>query len=39
MENEVNEVYQKDNLSIYILRTGQNIGELELYFEIDNIDT
>ncbi|NOS91554.1 MAG: hypothetical protein HOP30_06505 [Cyclobacteriaceae bacterium] len=31
-------VYQKDNLTIHLLRAGENIGEMEFYLEVDNVD-
>lgn len=39
MENEAYIVCQKDNLTIHILLAGKEIGEMELYLEVDNIDT
>ena len=39
MANEVYVVCQKDKLTIHILRAGQDIGEMELYLEVDNVDT
>ena len=39
LDNEVYVVCQKDNLTIHILRAGQEIGEMELYLEVDNVDT
>ena len=38
-QNEAYVVCQKDNLTIHILRAGQEIGEMELYLEVDNLDT
>lgn len=38
MENEAYIVCQKDNLTIHILKAGQEIGEMELYLEVDNVD-
>jgi hypothetical protein len=31
-------ILQKDNLSIHILPAGANIGQMEFYLEVDNID-
>lgn len=31
-------VYQKDNLTIHILRAGENIGQMEFYLQVDNVD-
>jgi catechol 2,3-dioxygenase-like lactoylglutathione lyase family enzyme len=39
MENEAYVVCQKNNLTIHILKAGQEIGEMELYLEVDNLDT
>ena len=39
LDNEVYVVCQKDNLTIHLLRAGQEIGEMELYLEVDNVDT
>jgi catechol 2,3-dioxygenase-like lactoylglutathione lyase family enzyme len=38
MENEAYIICQKDNLTIHILKAGQEIGEIELYLEVDNAD-
>lgn len=38
MENEAYIVCQKDNLTIHILKAGQEIGEMEFYLEVDNLD-
>lgn len=38
MDSESYAIYQKDNLTIHILRAGENIGQLEFYMEVDNID-
>ena len=37
--NEVYAVCQKDNLTIHFLRAGQETGEMELFLEVDNVDT
>jgi hypothetical protein len=31
-------ILQKDNLTIHLLRAGQNIGQMEFYLEVDKID-
>lgn len=31
-------ILYKDNLTIHILRAGSNIGEMEFYFEVDDIE-
>lgn len=31
-------VYQKDNLTIHLLRAGEHIGEMEFYLEVNNVD-
>lgn len=38
MRTETYAVYQKDNLTIHILRAGDNIGQMEFYLEVDNVD-
>ena len=38
MYNDNYIVIQKDNLTIHILNAGTNIGEMEFYLEIDEID-
>jgi hypothetical protein len=32
-------VLYKDNLSIHLLRAGQDIGEMEFYLSVDDVDT
>ena len=39
MDSEVYVVCEKDNLTIHILPAGKDIGEIELYLEVDNVDT
>ncbi|HRE40328.1 MAG TPA: hypothetical protein PLG90_03265 [Ignavibacteria bacterium] len=36
--SEIYLIFEKDNLTIHILRAGENIGEMEFYLEVDNID-
>lgn len=31
-------ILYKDNLTVHILNAGSDIGEMEFYFEVDNID-
>jgi len=38
MENEAYIICQKDNLTIHILPAGQDIGQMEFYLEVDNVD-
>jgi hypothetical protein len=38
LDTETYAVYQKNNLTIHILRAGENIGEMEFYLEVDNVD-
>jgi len=38
MENEAYVVCQKDNLTVHILLAGQDIGQMELYLEVDNLE-
>lgn len=38
MQTDTYAVYQKDNLTIHILRAGENIGQMEFYLQVDNVD-
>ena len=38
MHTESYAVYQKDNLTVHILQAGADIGQMEFYLEVDNID-
>ncbi|MFN0190136.1 MAG: hypothetical protein ACKVQV_15660 [Bacteroidia bacterium] len=38
MHTDTYAVYQKDNLTIHILRAGEDIGQMEFYLEVDNVD-
>ena len=38
MELETYGIYHKDNLTIHILRAGPDIGQMEFYLEVDNVD-
>lgn len=31
-------IYQKDNLTIHLLPAGEDIGQMEFYLEVDNVD-
>ncbi|HEY0244183.1 MAG TPA: hypothetical protein VGC01_01355 [Mucilaginibacter sp.] len=32
-------ILAKDNLTVHILRAGDDIGEMEFYLEVDNVDS
>ena len=32
-------ILYKDNCTVHILRAGQDIGEMEFYFEVDDLDS
>jgi hypothetical protein len=38
MESAEYAIYQKDNLTIHLLRAGADIGQMEFYMEVDDID-
>lgn len=38
MDTETYAIYQKDNLTIHIMRAGEDIGQMEFYLEIDDLD-
>ena len=38
MDNEAYVVCQKDKLTVHILPAGQDIGQMELYLEVDNLE-
>lgn len=38
MHTDTYAVYQKDNLTIHILHAGENLGQMEFYLEVDNVD-
>ena len=38
METPEYAVYQKDKLTIHLLRAGKDIGQMEFYLEVDKID-
>lgn len=31
-------IYQKDNLTVHILPAGKDIGQMEFYLEVDDVD-
>lgn len=37
MDTKSYAIYQKDSLTIHILPAGQNIGQMEFYLEVDDI--
>jgi hypothetical protein len=38
LETETYAVYKKNNLTVHILRAGEDIGQMEFYLEVDHID-
>jgi hypothetical protein len=38
MDTEAYAIYQKNNLTIHILPAGQDIGQMEFYMEVDDIN-
>lgn len=38
-KSEIYMIYEKDNLTVHILRAGEDIGEMEFYIEVDNVDS
>jgi hypothetical protein len=38
MDTDQYAVYAKDNLTIHLLPTGENISQMEFYLEVDNVD-
>ena len=38
MNTEDYAIFQKDGLTIHILKAGQDIGEMEFYLEVDNLE-
>ena len=38
MENKDYAIYIKDNLTIHILTAGEDIGQMEFYMQVTNID-
>ncbi|MCX6316881.1 MAG: hypothetical protein NTW29_06305 [Bacteroidetes bacterium] len=38
MDTDTYAIYQKDNLTIHILRAGEDIGQMDFYLAIDDVD-
>lgn len=38
MDSDTYIILHKDNLTIHILQAGEDIGQMEFYLEVDNID-
>jgi catechol 2,3-dioxygenase-like lactoylglutathione lyase family enzyme len=38
METDGYAIYHKDNLTVHILPAGKDIGQMEIYLEVDNVD-
>ena len=38
MDEETYAILYKDNSSVHVLRAGEDIGEMEFYLEVDNVD-
>jgi hypothetical protein len=38
IDSETYAICQKDNLTVHILRAGNDIGQMEFYLEVDNVD-
>lgn len=38
MDTETYAIYQKDHLTIHLLRSGEDIGQMEFYLEVENVD-
>lgn len=38
MDSDTYKILHKDNLTVHILRAGEDIGQIEFYLEVDNID-
>lgn len=39
METETYAIYHKDNLTVHLLRAGKDIGQMEFYLEVDDLDS
>ncbi len=39
MHTETYAIYQKNNLTIHLLRAGKDIGQMEFYLEVDNVES
>lgn len=38
METEHYSIFQRDHLTVHVLRAGEEIGQMEFYMEIDDVD-
>ena len=38
LDTETYAVLQRNNLTVHLLRAGENIGQMEIYLEVDNVD-
>jgi len=38
LESDSYAIYEKDRLTIHLLPAGQDIGQMEFYLEVDNVD-
>lgn len=38
MDTEVYKILHKDGLTIHLLRAGEDIGQMEFYLEVDDVD-
>ena len=38
LDTDTYKILHKDNLTIHMLRAGEDIGQMEFYLEVDNID-
>lgn len=38
MDSDTYKILCKDNLTIHFLRAGEDIGQMEFYLEVDNVD-
>ncbi|MBL7783792.1 MAG: hypothetical protein JNM22_21325 [Saprospiraceae bacterium] len=38
MEMETYAIYVKDNLTVHLLPAGPDVGQMEFYLEVDNVD-
>ncbi len=38
MDTDTYAIYHKDNLTVHLLRAGTDIGQMEFYLEVDDLD-
>jgi hypothetical protein len=38
LDTETYAVFQKNNLTVHLLRAGEDIGQMEFYLEVDDVD-